>query len=94
MNYLKQYFFILNEKISRLGLMVLLIVLSSILDLLSIGALVPFIGSVFLPDGGNEVWWRVAVDWVSKVVGSENTSITLGSTALLLFYFKGFIQLS
>lgn len=89
MKYLKEYFYILNERLSKLIFMVLLILLSSILDLLSIGAIIPFVGSVFLPNEKDGEWWRFVLEEVSNIVGIENTPLVLGLLVLLIFYIKG-----
>jgi len=91
MKYLKEYFFILNEKLSRLAFMVFLIGISSTLDLLSIGAIIPFIGSVFLPEGTGMEWSKSILNELSQIVGRKNTSVALGIFVLFVFYLKGFI---
>ena len=87
--YLREYFYILGDKRIKLALIVTLFILSSLLELIGIGLIGPFMGAIISPDDSSGFGPFVML----KNYFSYDTKdfiLVLGGGIIGVFYIKGF----
>jgi ABC-type multidrug transport system fused ATPase/permease subunit len=88
-NFFKKYFYVLKDKRRQLFLMVALFLLSSILELLGIGLIGPFVGAVVNPALLDRF---TSLNFIMSYFGFEGArdrTIALGAFLLVVFIIKG-----
>lgn len=89
-NYLHKYFFLIGKKRKKLISLVGLFLIASMLDLLGIGLIAPFIAVVIAPETlSNYSFWN-AFESILGITEIHHSLIVLGMTIIVLFYVKGF----
>lgn len=90
-SFLEKYFYVLKDKRRQLILMAALFLVSSVLELLGIGLIGPFIGAVVNPGLLDRFASFNSVMNYWGVIGARDRIITLGCVLLLVFVTKGVV---
>jgi ABC-type multidrug transport system fused ATPase/permease subunit len=90
-SFLEKYFYVLKGKRRQLILMAVLFLTSSILELLGIGLIGPFVGAVVNPGLLDRIAPLNSLMNYLGVMGERDQIIVLGSVLLLIFIIKGVV---
>ena len=88
-NYLHKYFFLVGKNRKKLILLVGLFLISSILELLSVGLIAPFIAVITAPETlSNYSFWNT-FESILGITEIHSSLILLGTTIIVIFFVKG-----
>lgn len=87
--FFQKYFYVLKDKRRQLMLMAALFLLSSLLELLGIGLIGPFVGAVVNPSLLDRFTAINSIMNYFGIAGSRDRTIALGGFLLLVFIIKG-----
>lgn len=91
-NYLKKYFFVLGEKKRKFPIIIGCFILASMLDLLSIGLVGPFVASVISPTDVIGRFYLLGDLKQKYCPDNKDFVLALGVIIILAFYAKGVIS--
>ena len=88
-NYLHKYFFLVGKNRKKLILLVGLFLIFSMLDMLSIGLIAPFIAVITAPETlSNYSFWNT-FESIIGIKEIHSSLIFLGTTIIVIFFVKG-----
>jgi ABC-type bacteriocin/lantibiotic exporter with double-glycine peptidase domain len=87
-NYIKDFFFIIKKELSKVPFIIFFFIFNSVIDLLSIALLVPFIGHILFPENNN---FNIINIFFPKIF-FDSTVYILGIILITLFFLKMIIS--
>jgi len=85
--YVKEVLYLIGDNSKKLPFLIFLVLLSSILDVLGIGLIIPFISIVIDPDLFSQSWLSVFLEKLG-VVSNHDVVVFLGVALVLVFVIK------
>ena len=90
--FLAEVFFILGDSRRKLSLMMVFFLFMSVIDLISIGLIVPYVSLLFDISGSNKFF-----DWVSSTISlskdKEELLVVFGMLLVVVFAFKAVVAI-